>query len=270
MKQIGEMDMKFKKGNRDIHYYDVAINIGGNRKKIVLPRYHIMLGWVEVFGFPPQQEWVVLADIKPFTKKAMLSVNSEDIKEKVDFNLNKKEGFHEIITTRELGDLKEIFTWTEDYTNAPESIKDAGKFVHNDGVYKYTVEKNLITKNNFKYLTKKQKTFVGDITNKHGEPDAIWRKVFKARGVIPSLFYKMFPIVDNIDLTNIKGSIVEVGYLEKEGEGVDRAHGDWYKLIELNDQDFFIEEKNYSSLTIKIGGKKQTVKGTYSKKLYRI
>lgn len=269
MKQIGEINIKFKNADCGVHYYDVLVRIGEKERRIVLPRYDIMLGWIEIFGFPPQHEWVVLADIKSFSKKATLLIDGEHISEKVDFNLNKKEGVHEIITTREIGTLKEVFTWIEDYTDAPKLIKNSGVFKHNDGTYAYVAEKSIVALEDLERVHKKQKNFVEDIISTHGKPDVLWQKTFTAKGTLPHLFYKMFPIEDSVDLSDMQGSIIEVGYLEKSGEDIDRVHGNWYKLLTIGAERFFIEEGNYAPATIEIDGKKQHIKGTYTKKLFR-
>ena len=262
--------MKFKEVVDGVYYYDVCVSIKNKKSHVVLPRYHIFLGWIEIFGFPPQHEWVVLSDIKPFSKKAIISIDGKDISEQIDFNLNKKEGFHDILITRESDNEKEKFKWSEDYSKAPILIKDIGVFKHSGGIYEYTEDKVLIENIDSENLNDTQRKFIKDITDKYGKPSAIWLKSFKGGGNPPSIFYKIFPIHEIVDLSDVKGSIVELGYMSKGKEEIDRAHGNWHKLFDVNGKAFYIKEGDYKPATVEVNGILEHIKGEYNKKLYSL
>lgn len=59
----GHLKMKFSHQEKDMFFYDADIDYKGKKVKFLLPRYQPMVGWIEVFGLPPQNEWVILEDL---------------------------------------------------------------------------------------------------------------------------------------------------------------------------------------------------------------
>ena len=64
--------------------------------------------------------------------------------------------------------------------------------------------------------------------------------------------------------------MIQLGYLNKEGEEIDRIHGEWYKffMFENDSRLFFIKEGGWSSKEIEIDGKIERIKNTYKKELF--
>jgi len=279
MEKIGELLMEFKKVENEILYYDVKVLINKKETKIVLPRYHPFLGWIEIFGFPPQHEWCVLKRLKPFKKEAKLKINGKTFKEKLIFNSDFKNRMHSIITLRKNDEEFEYFHWFEDFSKAPKKIKGIGIFAHNNGIYRYWylkkgIEPNKENKKISKFLkeNKLPSTVMKEVTKifeYKGNPSSIWIQKYKAKGALPPIYYKMFPLRE-LNLKDCKGKTIQLGYLNKEGYEIDKVHGEWYKFIILNHKTFFIKEGSWSSKEIKVNDKKERIKNTYKKELFVI
>ncbi len=265
MKKIGNLDISFKEYKDNVYYYDVKLEINGKQVSIVLPRYHTFLGWVEVFGLPPQNEWVVLDTLTDFEKNGFLKIGDNEVKETVKYTTGKNS--HTIQTTRKLDSEKEFCIWNQSYSNAPEEILSDISFQHNNGEYK-TTWKTEILKNDTN-LSNAEQNFVSDVKNKHGQYDVLIRKTFTASGSIPSIYYSLFPIQDLLDLTNISGSVIEIGYLNKNSQHkVDNVHGDWCKRFDFGSKRLYINETNYSSCEIETDKGVEQIKNTYKKELF--
>ena len=266
---LAKLDLRFKEIRNGIQYYQVDLDIQGKKREIIMPRYHTFLGWIEVFGLPPQHEWCVLKAIKPFEKQAMLMIEGRSIDESVKFNTDPVSKLHSIVVSRKVGEQTETFHWFEDYSRAPGEIIDHGTFSHQNGIYTYAAKKRGFQwSEDLTLPDAKQQEFLRKIVAEHGAPDAVWLKTFEAKGSLPSLFYQMFPITNLVDLSKVSGWVCELGYMNKEGDEVDKVHGDWYKLLKLNDKFFFIKEGNYTSCEAEIKGKPTRIKNTYSKELH--
>lgn len=266
MEKIGEMSMQFVEYRDGIYYYDVTTEVEGRIVKMKLPRYHQLLGWIEIFGLPPQHEWVVLADIEPFTKTAELTIDGKSYTETCVYDKNKEKKTHKITLTREGGGLQETVKWTEHYVSAPNNIKHEIRFEHKDGTYECLMHKSLIRPES---LDGDAHTFVRDIIEQCGEPDQLWQKIFETKGVLPEIYYRMFPAVSGVDLTDTQGTAIEVGYLAGKEE-IDATHGDWHKLFVLKDVTLQITEDGYISKEVDIEGTPERIKYTYHKNLYRV
>ncbi len=284
MKTLGELSMEYKKVENGIIYYDLQVEIEGRKKEILLPRYHAFLGWIEIFGFPPQNEWCVLKQLNPFEKKAKLKIDKDSFEEIVIFNPDFNNKMHSIITIREGNNLYEYFQWFENFSKAPEKIEGIGIFTHNKGVYRYSYTKKGIEPSKYgkfeidilKFLNREElpslvKEKVEEILEDKGKPDSIWTQRFEAKGALPLIYYKMFPTnVLDLDLEDCRGNMIQLGYLNKEESEIDKVHGEWYKffMFENDPRLFFIKEGNWSSIEVEINGKKERIKNTYGKELY--
>jgi len=265
MKQIGTMDIIFDEYKDGIYYFDLIVEVAGVTRHTKLPRYHAMVGWVEVFGLPPQHEWVILEDVVPFSKEASLIVDGHTYTETFAYTSNKEDKTHTIVTERSDATSHEKLIWVESYKGAPQVIQHTMTFEHGAGTYICNAEKSLVTK---AQLTDEALDFVTKTFSEHGQTEHVWKKSFSAQGVLPEIYYGLFPAIEGIDLSNIQGSVVEVGYMAGE-RGTDGVHGDWYKRFQLGDQVLYIVEEGYTSQIIETDNGPKNIKSTYHKKLYR-
>lgn len=262
MKKIGNLEISFKEYKDGVYYYDVELKIGEKVVSIVLPRYHTFLGWIEVFGLPPQNEWCVLDNLGDFENSGVLKINGSEVLESIKYTPGKNT--HTIQTTREHNNKKEVCVWKQDYTEAPKKISSETNFDNN---YKANWETEILADKTL--LTESEMKFVSDIIERHGEPDVLARKTLKASGEIPPLYYMIFPIEEFLDTTNLSGSVIELGYLYKDSEHeIDNVHGDWYKQFDFGNQRLYVNETNYSSCEINTGEKTERIKNTYRKELF--
>lgn len=267
MKKLGVIDISFKELQDGIYYYDVSVTIGPETRTVVLPRYDVFLGWIEIFGLPPQNEWVILSDLSDFTKSATLTVDGVTILETIHYKKDIQGKTHRLDTIRSCGDTTETCAWTQDYTNAPHRILNHTTFNHPGGSYDATWETAVL--NDTSTLTEAELDFYQKITAERSAPDVIIKKTFTAKGVPPPLYYNLFPIHEIVDLTEISGSLVELGYLKKNSpHTVDQVHGDWFKRFDNGEQVLYITESNYSSCPIMVNGKILHIKDTYHKELF--
>lgn len=265
MKKIGQIEISFKEYLNGVYYYDIEVMVNDIKTTIVLPRYHTFLGWIEVFGLPPQNEWVVLSDLADFEKTGVMKINNKEIIETVLYS--KRDKTHTIKTTRQSGDEKETCIWKQDFSGAPESILSEMEFDHKGGKYKIESKTEILA--SMESLSTKEAAFASGVIQKNGQQDVLIKKSFNAVGEIPEIYYSLFPIQDFLNLTNTSGTIIELGYLRTESpHKVDKVHGDWYKRFYFGDKQFFIQESNYSSCTIETEQGPEQIKNTYKKELF--
>lgn len=265
MEKIGEMKMTFDCYHDGVFYFDMSIQMNGVTKKIRLPRYHPLFGWIEIFGLPPQHEWVIQEKTDPFIKKATLKIDGEKISEQCEYLYDENRKNQTVILTRDNGSDKEVCTWKENYIDAPNKIVTDATFEHADGSYNCTTLKSKVAIDN---LTENEKVFVNDITKKHGATEVIWKKKFTASGNLPPIYSSMFPTFDNLELDDIEGVLLEVGYplINADADGI---HGDWYKQIQFGAETFYITEGGYTSKEVLTENGPVEIKATYQSKLYR-
>lgn len=268
MEKLGTIDISFKEHRDGVYYYNVSIAINQETKNIVLPRYDPFLGWIEIFGLPPQNEWVVLGDLPDFTKSATLTVDGVNILETVKYKHDRNGKTHCLETTRASDSADESCTWTQDYSDAPDSILSRTTFTHPKGNYEASWKTAVLT--DASTLTPAELDFYEQVTVTRGTPDLIIKKTFAAKGTPPPLYYSLFPISGTVELADISGSLIELGYLKKDSpHEIDQVHGDWFKRFDIGDQVFHIIESNYSSRALEVDGVETRIKDKYRKKLYR-
>ncbi len=282
MKPLGRLFMRFKTCKDGVLYYEIDVEIKGEKKKLLVPRYHAFLGWIEIFGLPPQNEWCVLKQLKPFEREGTLKIDGEELKERVIFNPDFERKMHSIITVRKGSGDYEYFQWFEDFSRAPGKIEEAGIFTHSNGVYRYFCRKEGSKSGREDELAPERflrreklpisvEEKIREISEDKGRPDSMWLKNFEAKGALPRIYYKMFPTeVLDLNLENSAGKVIELGYLNKSGGEIDRVHGEWYKFFtfEKDDRAFFIREGEWSSTEAEIDGRKERIKNTYGKRLF--
>lgn len=272
MKQIGQIDFAFDQFVDGIYYYDIVIRVGDTTKRIKLPRYHVLVGWIEIFGLLPQHEWVILADVPAFSKSATLEVEDLSVAEHVQYTPDPTAATHHIVTTRETADEKEVCDWQQQYDTPATGLRNSCTFSHSQGDYEVRWLTEIATNCTTPYtLDQRESSFIQETIQAHGTPNIIIRKPFFGKGQTPPIYYTIFPISGLIDLANCHGSMLEIGYLHTDGEHpVDQTHGEWYKLLTVNDQTFCIVESNFSSREVTIDGKPEYIKDTYRKTLYQL
>ncbi len=269
MRKIGIIDISFKEYLEGVYYYNLDIDIQGIKKHISLPRYHTFLGWIEVFGLPPQNEWVALKAFDNFTKTGTIVIDGENISEKVTYGYDSVSGVRTVETLREAMGLSEHSVWKQYRTDAVGHTKSEVSFTHSHGEYFVHVDTAVCAGSTV--LFKEQQVFVDVCKQERGAPDLVLLKKFSVQGVPPPLYYRIFPPIEMIDLGHGQGSLLEVGYFRKNSTyEVDHVHGDWYKRFDDGKNILKIVESNYTSCDVEIGGKVERIKNTYRKELFRV
>lgn len=267
MKKRGTIDISFNRYQDGVYYYEVNVTIDDRTIEILLPRHHTFLGWIEIFGLPPQQEWVVLEDLPDFTKTGALRIDGNEGTESLRYTHNKDRSLHSLEIIRRLGRQEEVVVWQQDYQNAPEVITNTSQFTSEKGVYTSEWQTKVIDMP--ETLVKTERDFYDQVVITSGVPDILIQKTFVGHGIVPELYYQMFPLANIIDVRDVTGSVCELGYLQKDSQHkVDRVHGDWHKLFTINDRQFVVKESNYSSRTIGTEAGEERIKDTYRKELF--
>lgn len=263
----GFLKMTFLCQEGEEFFYDVDINYGDKKARIILPRYQPMMGWIEVFGLPPQNEWVILEDLgKHWQKKGNIilyeGAKKMEIKEKIEVFNNYQDSSRIIMLDRKTGGLFEKQICLEDWSSLNSAnglIKKQMVFNHSHGVYFVTVE--AFKDPEKKSLTPAQSGFLEKITKERGKPTlGVWLKKFTCHGDPLPIYSRLFPFWGEV-WNDVQGSMLEIGY-EKE-----MMHGDWFKLFEAGDKMFEIEEGGWTSREVVWQGKKIRIKNTYEKKI---
>lgn len=266
----GTLDITFKKSVRDIFYYDVKISFGRKKVTFILPRYHPMVGWIEVFGLPPQNEWVFLDNEKKSWKKKspfIFEVNGKQhvMNELLEVFPDFAHSRRSLELIRTLGSETETQWYEEDWSKMEKEKKIIKRSVFKHSKGHYFVDEEAFFNPAIRLLTENQKKFIETIQKKHGTPNlGIWLKRSTMKGEYPRMYAKLFPFWGK-DILNAKFvECIELGY------EVAQAHGSWYKLFEIAGSVYEVEEGNYSERVELYKGKKTKIKNTYSKKIRKI
>lgn len=256
--------MTYDKQEGDIFYYHVDIDYKSEHVKIRLPRYAPMVGWIEVFGLPPQNEWVVLDSTEKLKKKGVLTIKQKGrafkINETINITTDSKACWRVIRLERSSGKVFENQLCVEDWSCLQDqrAIKKYLFFEHSKGTYFVTLE--CIKNPKLNILSVKERRYLDTIQKERGKSNEVWLKKFSANGVPPPLYYKIFPFWKN-NWKRGDGRALEIGY-EKE-----MSHGDWYKLFTLGTQHFEIKEDGWGSRRVTCQGKQIRIKDTYRKSI---
>lgn len=263
----GILDITFKNKKGDIFYYDVSIHFGKKKVKFTLPRYHPMVGWIEVFGLPPQNEWVFLGNEKKSWRKTApfyFQVNDKKFKMKEvlevfpDFINNRRS----LELTRIIGKEVETQWYEEDWSKMATENKMTKRSVFKHSGGHYFVDEEIFFNPSIEILNPKQKSFVESTKKKHGNPSmGIWLKRSKMSGSYPPMYSQLFPFWNKNILSAKYVESIELGY------EIAQAHGDWYKIFEIAGKVYEIEEDNYSEREETYKSKKVSIKNTYRKKI---
>ncbi len=270
IKWDGVLDITFKNKKGDIFYYDVSISFGKKKVKFTLPRYHPMVGWIEIFGLPPQNEWVFLDNERTQWQKTTpfyFQVNDKKFKMKETLQV-----FPDLVNNRRSLELVrtmdgkiETQWYEEDWSKMATENRMAKRSVFKHSGGHYFVDEEMFLNPSVEKLNSKQKSFVENIKNKHGNPSlGIWLKRSKMSGPYPPMYSQLFPFWNKDILSAKYVESIELGY------EISQAHGDWYKIFEIAGKVYEIEEDNYSEKNELCGGKTVSIKNTYRKKIREI
>ncbi len=266
----GTLEITFKNQKEDIFYYDVSVNFGKKKVKFILPRYHPMVGWIEVFGLPPQNEWVFLDNERKSWRKTTpfyFQVNDKKFKMKETLQVfpDFKNERRSLELIRIMGGKTETQWYEEDWSKMATENKMTKRsvFKHLEG--HYFVDEEIFFNPSIETLNLEQKNFVGAVKKKHGDPTlGIWLKRSAMSGQYPPMYSQLFPFWSK--------DILEAKYVEsiELGYEISQAHGDWYKIFEIAGKIYEIEEDNYTEREELYKGRKVNIKNTYRKKIRRI
>lgn len=266
----GYLKIKFSHQKKNIFFYDADISYNDKKVRFILPRYQPMVGWIEIFGLPPQNEWVILEDLgKHWQKESGIIIyqgaKEIKIKEKIEVFNNYKNGWRIIKFDRKAGDLLERQICLEDWLllgTAERRIRKQMVFNHSEGVYYATID--AFKDPEKKSLSPIQSAFLEKVIKEKGKPTlGVWLKKFSCHGDPLPIYGKLFPFWENT-WNNAEGGLLEIGY-EKE-----MMHGDWFKLFEAGSKRFEIQEGGWTSREVVWQGKKIRIKNTYEKKIKEI
>jgi hypothetical protein len=274
MEHIGTLSLQYDRHDEGgVAYYNVEASVGDQERHFQMPRHHTSLGWIELFGLPPQNEWAIadpIADgIEPFRSEAKVTIDGSEYHEQLTFHHGLNGLLRYIGLERSGNERSETFHYTEDARNAPSAIHGQGSFIHSDGEYHYGVIKQVGDTADKVDASDEQRQFINDCMQQHGQPSVIIRKTFSAGGKLPPIYASMLPAHELLDLSKVEGTVLELGYLNTQGSQLAKAHGDWHKLYCANEQRFYIEEDSFSSRVVETPSGRQEVKDTYRKQLYR-
>ena len=267
----GFLHIKFRNIKKDTFYYDVKVSYNDKVVEFLMPRYDAMVGWIEVFGLPPQNEWVFLDNqSKPWAKDSILYLGNHKIignlkiKETLKVYPNFDNSWRKIEFNRQHGKLFENQTCIEDWSEFKDNnyIKKYMVFDHSNGQYFVTLHEYFSPLE--KILTKEQKDYIKEIKNERGKPTlGIWLKKFECHGEELPIYKMLFPFWGK-DISQSSGTILEIGYK------IDKEHGDWYKLFNIGKKSFEIQEYGFTKKKVKYQGKFIEIKNTYTKKIRQI
>ena len=264
MKPLGSLEKQFSHYKDGVYYYDLTITIGDKVVVATVPRYHQFMGWIEIFGLPPQSEWVILGDVPAFSKRADLVIDGQTWEEEVQYIPTPSKSQHRIEVTRRNETDWEKTVFTETYTEAPEQIKVEVTFTHHDGTYHVLMNKGLV---GVADLSETELSHYRTLEAEHGQTDMLWRKTFQAKGELPPVYYHLLPGQALVDISDCQGSVFEVGYSAGTSD-LDAPHGSWYKHCTVNERTFRVVESDYASEMMMIDSKKEAVKTSYRKQLF--
>jgi len=265
MKKIGNIDISFSEYKNGVYYYSFVVEMQGVTREIMLPRYHPFVGWIEAFGLPPQNQWVVLTNVDAFATKAHLIIDEEKYDESFMYTPDAQNKTHTIEIVRENNGATETMVWFEEFKNAPQLVHNTMTFNSKAGEYICKAKAAINTPND---LTGEELRFVDGVISKRGATEHIWTKSFASKGIVPEMYYAFFPQIEGVDLTDVQGTVIEVGYMAGD-DAVDAVHGDWFKRFQLGDHIFYMNEHSYTSTTVETEHGPEKIKNTYCCELFK-
>lgn len=253
---------------------------GEKQTEFDLPRYDTHLGWIEIFGLPPYNEWVLLKEFEQLNKNFCGKINGENYSENLKIEDRGPAGV-QIQLERKSGGAEETYRITElDATESSASESAALFHVdHSDGTYDARIDRRIAQESGEledlkQELNEKERDYIENIISMEEEPDIAVLKKAQVNGETPAVYRKMFPFWERTEFENSEIRVIELGYMEygDTDSEVDKLHGRWYKLFSFQDFDYDqleIREGNWRSTEVELEGQKQNTKQHYEKHLYR-
>lgn len=277
--KLSELNIDFVSSEGDVMKYKVKSD-GEYETEFELPRYDVFLGWIEIFGLPPFNEWVLLRDFDSLEKQFSGQLNGERYRESVSIEKKGPAGT-EIKLNRESGDIEERYSvreieYSKSATSGGLAIFDVQ---HSQGEYHARLERSVAENPGEieelkKDLEEDEIAYLEKVIDEEGKPSVVVLKESVVDGKAPPVYQKLFPFWGKTRFNEDGVRSIELGYMESgDSESkVDQMHGDWYKLFTFEDFDYRqleIREGNWKSTETDFQGKKVHTKKHYEKHLYR-
>jgi hypothetical protein len=276
--KIGELtiDLDRSESEDELFVYQVNISVEGEENSFELARYDTHLGWIEAFGVPPFNEWVLLDDFS-YVKKNFSGTLNDEMRYSETAEIEEKgvSGYR-LNLQRISGDEEEYYN-----TRIVDVPAESGKVsltecMSSRGVYTDTVREKIyenVKPEGIPGITDYEEEYAENIVEKQGEPSVIVVKKAQVDGPTPAIYRKLFPFWDTEDFDEMPLRSIELGYLDRgdNDSDIDEKYGDWFKLFTFPDFDYrFLEikEEGYTSTEVELGDEKVTTKQHYEKKLY--
>jgi hypothetical protein len=273
------IDLKDDQPREDLLEYKVESQ-GELETEFDLPRYHTFLGWIEIFGLPPCNEWVLLEDFKQLEKEFEGEIKGEKYSESLKIEDKGPIGTW-IELKRESGKMEEEHQAIElEYSETSTSGSMAlFNIDHSKGEYSARINRQIAENSEEvdkikERLDKEEGKYLEARLEEEGNPSLVVFKKAEVYGSAPPVYQKMFPFWNKKEFNNSEIRILEVGYMDKgdSEEDIDNLHGRWYKLFSFEDFDhnqLEIREGNWQSTEIHFQGEKTHTKDHYEKHLYK-
>lgn len=276
-RKIGHLSIDLDPGSStgDVLVYRVEAEVKGEKVSFELPRYDTHLGWIETFGVPPFNQWVLLRDFNYLNKNFSGDLEDTQYSESVEVEEKGVSGYR-INLQRTSGSEEEYYNTRVTDTPGENGKISLTECISSKGVYTATIrEKSYenVKPEGIPGLTDYERNYIEDIVEREGDPDVMTLKQAKVDGPIPAIYREMFPFWETEEFDEKPLRAVEIGYLDRgdNEEDVDQKHGDWFKLFSFKgfDHQFLeIREGNWTSREIELEGEEVRTKQHYEKKLY--
>lgn len=260
-------------------YYNIQCSVKDKHINLEIPRYHTHLGWVEIFGLPPFNEWVILEDINKLNGEFEGELGEGKFSESIQ--LYQSSTVSEIELQREYQGKKETAktlktNQTFDELNSSISITN---WRHTSGtcsshlkaLFAETDRERDQIKNR---ASPEHRKYMEEILEEEEDlPDSVVLKKAVINGETPAVYRNLFPFWNTTNFSNMEVEIIELIYREygDNQKDIDSFHGRIYKLFSFEDFDhdhLEIREGNWKSTEIEFQGQKTTTKEHYEKHLY--
>ncbi|MFB6100685.1 MAG: hypothetical protein ABEK16_05415 [Candidatus Nanohalobium sp.] len=278
--KLGKLTLDLADSQPRVKVLQYSVNSTGEKEtKFDLPRYDAFLGWIEVFGIPPYNEWVLLDEFDGVEKNFSGDINGEKYSESLSIQDRGPAGI-QLNLQREMSDLQEEYRVVElDFS--PMKTNDSMALFevdHSEGEYNARLTRQLAQEKGEiedlrEDLTDEELEYLDDVIDEEGEPSIIVLKEAEVDGSTPPVYQKMFPFWNTTNFENSGIRALEIGYMDygDNETDVDKLHGRWYKLFSFDNFDYDhleIREGNWKSTIAELDGETIRTKDHYEKHLY--
>lgn len=276
-RKLGELtiDLDKNSSSEDTMVYHVEAEVKGQKQVFQLPRYDTHLGWIETFGVPPFNQWVILRDFEYMNKNFSGSLGDKKYSESIEIEEKGVSGYR-VNLQRTSGNEEEYYNTR--ITNIPgeKGRISLTECISSKGVYTDTIHEKSYRHTGPKGipgLIDYEREYLDKIVEEEGDPDVIKIKQAEIDGPIPAIYRTLFPFWETEKFDEKPLRAIEIGYLDRgdNSEDIDKKHGDWFKLFSFKGFDYsFLEirEGGWKSTGIEFEGEEVTTKQHYEKKMY--